>query len=219
MPKGKFITLEGGEGAGKSTQIRLLLEALEHAGHKALHTREPGGTEGAEAIRNLLVQGDPQRWDAVTETLLFYAARRNHMEKLVWPALEAGTHVICDRFADSTRVYQGYGKGLGDDYVMALHRLALGNFQPDLTLWLDVDAQQGLSRAGSRENDKETRFESMKGDFHERVRYGFADIAKKESRRIVRIDAAQPISNVHADIIRAVNTHLEFNLPVMMEGI
>lgn len=215
--QGRFITIEGGEGSGKTTQIRLLMRALAQSGLTALHTREPGGTEGAEAIRALLLRGDAGKWDDVAELLLFYAARREHLARVVWPALEAGTTVICDRFADSTRVYQGYGKGLGDDYVMALHRLTLGNFQPDLTLWLDMDVSAGLRRATSREGDEEQRFERMQGGFHDRVRSGFEALAQQEPQRIVHIDAGGSIAAVHEQVISALNVRLGLHLSVQSE--
>ena len=215
--QGRFITVEGGEGSGKTTQIRLLMRAFAQSGLATLHTREPGGTEGAEAIRALLLRGDAEKWDDVAELLLFYAARREHLARVVWPALEAGTTVICDRFADSTRVYQGYGKGLGDDYVTALHRLTLGNFQPDLTLWLDMDVKAGLYRATSRAGDEEQRFERMQGGFHDRVRAGFETLARKEPQRIVHVDASGSIAAVHEQIITALNARLGFHLAIQPE--
>lgn len=210
--RGKFITMEGGEGSGKSTQISLLVDAFEQADLCAIQTREPGGTDGAEAIRDLLVQGDAARWDPIAETLLFYAARRQHLAKVVWPEMALGTYVVCDRFADSTRVYQGAGKGLGDEYVMELHRLTIGTFQPDLTIWLDIHPQQGLERTQKRGNEAESRFENTKGGFHERVHAGFAELTKKESARMVRIDATQSIDEIHHLIIDEVNKRLGLSL-------
>ena len=215
---GQFITIEGGEGCGKSTQIRLLLQAFENARLAAIHTREPGGTVGAEAIRALLVQGDPGRWDNISETLLFCAARREHMVKTVWPALEKGTHIICDRFFDSTRVYQGFGKGLGDAFVKSLHHLTLGDCKPDLTFWLDLDAEAGLKRAHARHGDIETRFEAMPENFHERVRYGFDSIAHLEPERVVRINAAQEIAAVHRDMLAALRQRLGLVLSPVAAG-
>lgn len=210
--RGKLITIEGGEGSGKSTQINRLLEAFDAAKLPVIHTREPGGTEGAEAIRNLLVQGDAGRWDPVAETLLFYAARRQHLVQAIWPALENGTHVICDRFSDSSRVYQGCGKELGDDFVMQLHRLSIGTYQPDLTLWLDIDPELGLKRVAERGETTETRFETTQGGFHERVREGFLALTRREPSRFMRIDAGQEIDAVHQAIIRTVCERL--GLPV-----
>lgn len=211
---GRFITIEGGEGSGKSTQIRLLMAAFEAAGLPAVHSREPGGTEGAEAIRDLLLRGDAGKWDDVAETLLFYAARREHLARFVWPRMEQGVTVVCDRFADSTRVYQGCGKGLGDDYVLMLHRLTLGGFQPDMTLWLDIDVGNGLERAVSRPGEEEVRFESMQRSFHDRVRGGFLRLSQQEPHRVVRIDANQSIEAVHRDILRALQERLALDLPV-----
>lgn len=209
---GRFITIEGGEGAGKSTQIRLLMAAFEAAGMAVLHTREPGGTEGAEAIRHLLLRGEAEKWDAITETLLFYAARREHLVRVVWPEMEKGTVVISDRFADSTRVYQGDGKGLGDEYVLMLHHLTLGAFQPDVTLWLDIDVGKGLERAVSRPGEEEVRFESMQQSFHQRVRDGFLRLSEQEPHRVVPINANQGIGAVHHAILDAVNRRLALNL-------
>lgn len=213
MQTGKFITLEGGDGSGKTTQIRLLQAAFTAAGLRAVISREPGGTEGAERIRTLLLHKDAAAWDDVAELLLFYAARREHIVKAVRPALEAGEYVICDRFADSSRVYQGIGRGLGDEYVLALHRLTLGDFQPDLTLWLDMDVDVGLSRTqGRSEGAEETRFEGQAKEFHHRVRDGFLHLAQAEPQRIAMIDAQQPIAAVHRAIITAVNQRLGLGL-------
>jgi dTMP kinase len=215
---GRFITIEGGEGSGKSTQIRLLMNALATASIPAIQTREPGGTEGAEAIRDLLLRGDAGKWDDVTETLLFYASRREHIARVVWPQMEQGKTVVCDRFADSTRVYQGFGKGLGDDYVMSIHHLVLGAFQPNLTLWLDIEVDTGLERATSRPGEQEVRFESMQKSFHERVRGGFQHLAEQEPHRVVRINASQSIAEVHHDIIRTINGRLGLNLSEQADG-
>lgn len=212
--QGRFITIEGGEGSGKSTQIRLLMDAFAGAKLTALQSREPGGTAGAEAIRELLLKGSADKWDDITETLLFYAARREHLARVVWPAIAQGRHVVCDRFADSTRVYQGFAKGLGDDYVMAIHHLTLGEFQPDMTLWLDIDVQNGLQRATSRPGEEEVRFEHMQGGFHDRVRGGFEALTANEPQRILRIDANRSIAAVHEDIIDAINAHLGLGLAV-----
>lgn len=212
MGQGQFITIEGGEGSGKSTQLALLMQAFEAADLPVIRTREPGGTVGAEAIRDLLVQGDVDRWDPISETLLFYAARRELMTKEVWPANASGTHVVCDRWADSTRVYQGYGKEMGQGFVQAVHHLTLGDCEPDLTLWLDIDVQAGLARANGGPQENETRFEGMQQSFHQRVREGFAQIAKREPERFIRIDAGQTIETVHAAMIAAINNHLGLQL-------
>lgn len=154
MSRGRFITLEGGEGAGKSTQIALLAKQLQDRGIDVQTTREPGGSPGAEAIRGLLVTGAPDRWDAMTEALLHYAARRDHVRVAIEPALARGTWVLCDRFADSTMAYQGYGHDLGRDVIDRLHALVLGPLQPDLTLILDLDETTGLTRAVARSGNE-----------------------------------------------------------------
>ena len=150
MTRGRFITFEGGEGAGKSTQVRLLAAALAGQGRDVLATREPGGATGAEEIRRLLVSGDPDRWDGVTEALLHFAARRDHLARTVWPALDAGRWVVSDRFADSTMAYQGYGHSLGREPIERLYAVAVGDFAPDLTLILDIPPEAGVTRAHAR---------------------------------------------------------------------
>lgn len=199
MTKGIFITLEGGEGAGKSSQARMLGEVLTDQGHNVLLTREPGGSAGAEAIRKLLVEGPGGRWDGVTEALLHTAARRDHLVNAVWPALDAGKIVISDRFADSTIAYQGYAYGIDLDVLRNLYKAAIGDFKPRLTLILDLPVEAGLERAGKR-GGKETRYESMGLEFHERVRNGFREIAKAEPDRCKVIDAAQDIDTMHRAI-------------------
>lgn len=204
---GRFITLEGGEGAGKSTQIRLLADRLAERGMETLLTREPGGTAGAEAIRNLLVTGEPERWDAMTETLLHYAARRAHVEKTVKPALRRGVWVVSDRFADSTMAYQGYAGAVGRETVAALHRLVLGDFAPDLTLVLDLPVETGLARAKQRMHGHaaaEDRYERMGRDFHERLRGAFRDIAAREPQRCRLIDADRDVESVAVTLWQAV---------------
>jgi dTMP kinase len=186
--RGQFITFEGGEGAGKSTQVRILAERLSAAGIEVVATREPGGSPGAEAIRALLVTGDPDRWSAVSETLLMYAARRDHIERTIRPALERGAWVISDRFADSSRAYQGAGGGVSPALLAAMEAYVLENTRPDLTLVLDLPAEQGLERAGLR-GGAEARFEAKDLGFHQRLRKAFLAIAKTESRRCVVIDA------------------------------
>ena len=201
---GKFITFEGGEGSGKSTQLQLLGKAFAAAGLPHVITREPGGSPGAETIRKLLVSGEADAWDAETETLLFYAARLDHVNRLIKPALAEGKIVLCDRFADSTIVYQGIGKELSQDYIEMLHRLTLGNFMPDLTIILDIDPAIGLKRAAARRGN-ETRFESLGLDFHQRIRAGFLAIAKCEPERCVVIDAAQEKEAVQKQIIETIH--------------
>jgi dTMP kinase len=188
VTRGKFITLEGGEGAGKSTQIRRLAESLRAADRaEIVMTREPGGSPGAEAIRELLVNGDVDRWDGVTEVLLHFAARRDHVTRTIEPALARGVWVICDRFADSTRAYQGIVQGAGLDVVEAAYALAVGDLEPDLTLILDLPVEIGLSRAAERGGSD--RYERMGRDFHEALRGAFLKIGADHPERCVVIDA------------------------------
>lgn len=208
MAQGCFITLEGGEGGGKSTQAKMLAADLQAKGYDVLLTREPGGSPGAEAIRGLLLQGDVGRWDGITETLLHYAARRDHVEKTVRPAMAAGKIVISDRFADSTMAYQGYGHGLGRETVAGIHQAVLGDFAPDLTLILDLPVEVGLARAMGRPDMKksaaEDRYERMGREFHERLRQGFLEIARREPRRCKVVDAGRDIAAIQADLRAAV---------------
>jgi dTMP kinase len=196
---GRFISLEGGEGSGKSTQARLLAESLKHAGQTIVLTREPGGTAGAEAIRGLLVTGDPERWTPWSEACLVNAARADHLARVIRPALARGDTVICDRFVDSTRAYQGAGKGLADADLCALHRLACGDLWPDLTIVLTIDPALGLARAGAR-RDGEGRFEAHETAFHARVAAFLATLPDREPERCKRLDADQPIAALAADI-------------------
>ncbi|MBX3447131.1 MAG: dTMP kinase [Parvibaculaceae bacterium] len=200
MTRGRFITLEGGEGAGKSTQVKRLAAKLEAAGHRVVVTREPGGAPGAEAIRELLVKGDPGRWTARTETLLHFAAREEHLERTIRPALARGDWVISDRFVDSTMAYQGAGQGLGGEFIARLRDLVVGADMPDLTLVLDLPPEAGLARAHRRTNDGEDRYERMKLEFHQTLRQAFLDIAKNEPERCAVIDAAQDEDAVAAAI-------------------
>lgn len=188
--RGRFITLEGGEGAGKSTLAGELLRRLQSAGFPTIATREPGGAPGAEEVRRLLVTGERDRWDPLGEALLLSAARRDHTQRLIKPSLAAGTFVLCDRFFDSTLAYQGYGHGLPRRTLEQLRTMAVGRLRPDLTLILDLPASTGLARAQARRGD-ETRFESFDVSFHERLRAGFLAIAVAEPKRCVVIDAAQ----------------------------
>lgn len=190
---GRFITLEGGEGAGKSTQIAGLAKRLEDAGIGVITTREPGGAPGADTIRSILVSGDTNRWDPMSEALLNFAARREHLIRTIWPALERGHWVLSDRFADSTMAYQGYGHGVDRALIDALYRAAVGDFRPDMTLMLDLPVAEGLRRANQRNNASATaedRYERMDVAFHERLRAGFLAIAAAEPDRCVVIDAA-----------------------------
>ena len=207
MARGRFITLEGGEGAGKSTQARRLAERLTQRGRQVLVTREPGGSPGAETIRELLVTGAADRWSPITETLLMYAARRDHIERTIAPALAAGRWVVSDRFADSTRAYQGAGGGAPASLIQTLERHVLGETRPDLTLILALPADIGLARTMAR-NHAETRFEAKGAGFHERLREGFLAIARVEADRCVLIDAAQALEAVEAAIWAAVDARL-----------
>jgi dTMP kinase len=207
VTRGRFITFEGGEGAGKSTQVRILAERLRGAGHEVVATREPGGSTGAEAIRALLVTGDPDRWSAVSETLLMYAARRDHLERTIRPALERGAWVISDRFADSTRAYQGAGGRAPPGLVSALETFILEDVRPDLTLILDLPVQAGLARAGLR-GGAEARFEAKGEAFHERLRQAFLAIAAAEPGRCAVLDAAETPDRVGEAVWRAVAARL-----------
>jgi dTMP kinase len=204
--RGKFISLEGGEGAGKSTQVELLAEHLRKRGLDVIVTREPGGTPGAQALRELVVSGTGDRWDPISEALLMYAARRDHVTRLIEPALAAGSWVVCDRFSDSTMAYQGYTKAVGRDWVETLDALVLQGFRPDLTLLLDIDAATGLARAAHRGGPD--RFEKMGLDFHTALRDAFLDIAQREPDRISVIPADRPVDSIAGDIQKAVSQRL-----------
>ncbi len=200
---GRFITIEGGEGAGKSTQIAHLVARLEAAGKTVRRTREPGGSPGAEAIRNLVVTGAGDRWDGVTEALLMFAARRDHLRATVWPALERGEWVVSDRFADSSMAYQGYARGIGPGKIAELYAWTLGDFRPDLTLVLDLPVEIGLARARARAGD-EQRFEGLDLDFHRRLSAGFHAIAAAEPDRCRLVDGSGDIDGTAALIWAAV---------------
>jgi len=208
---GRFITLEGGEGAGKSTQLGLLMAALDRAGIVARRTREPGGSPGAEAIRRLLLEGGDERWDAIGEAFLLCAARRDHVATVIRPALAAGEWVVCDRFADSTMAYQGYGKGVPLAELATLQRLTLGDFAPDLTLILDLPVEAGLARAAARKGQAD-RFERLNHGFHERLRHGFLEIAAYEPERCAVIDAAGDVDTVRRAMLAAIDARLGVNL-------
>ncbi len=199
MRVGRLITFEGGEGAGKSTQAALLADRLRAAGIDVDTTREPGGTDGAEAIRSLLVTGAADRWNAASEALLVNAARADHVARRIRPALTAGRWVICDRFIDSTLAYQGAGKGADDADLRALHRFATGNLWPDLTLILDLPVATGLKRAAARLGG-EARFEAHDTAFHARVAAGFRDLAAHEPARCRLIDASGTVDAIAARV-------------------
>jgi dTMP kinase len=208
--RGRLITFEGGEGAGKSTQVRRLAETLARAGVDVLTTREPGGTPGAEAIRGLLVSGPVERWSPLTEVLLHLAARHDHVVREIAPALTAGRWVLCDRFADSTRVYQGLAGGVGLDLVDRLHQAILGQLDPDLTFIMDLPVDRGLSRHQSAAG--QDRYERMGQSFHEAVRAGFLEIARRAPKRCKVIDAAQSEDEVARTILETVASR--FGLPL-----
>ncbi len=197
-----FITFEGIDGSGKSTQSRRLAEALTAEGHDPILTREPGGSPGAEAIRRLLVEGDPDRWSPETELLLFTAARRDHLERLIEPALAEGRIVISDRFADSTRVYQGATRGDLAEKVNALHTLMIGR-EPDLTILIDMDPAIALSRGLAR-GSGEDRFEEFGVPFQEKLRAGFLDLAERHADRFVIIDGMDGEDTVAQEVAKAV---------------
>ena len=203
--RGAFITFEGGEGAGKSVQARRLAETLTARGMTVTLTREPGGTSGGEAIRALLVTGERGRWTPETEALLFSAARAEHLSRLIRPRREAGDWVICDRFADSTRAYQGAGGAVPAAFIEGLNALVLAGDWPDLTLILDLDVEQGLARAALR-GGAETRFEQFDRGFHERLRAAYRGIAAAEPQRCVIIDAGGDPDTVQAAIWAVVRT-------------
>ena len=207
MARGWLISFEGGEGAGKTTQIRRLAERLSQTGGEVVLTREPGGSPGAEALRDLLVQGDPDRWSPMSETLLLYAAREDHLERLIRPALARGAWVLTDRFADSTRAYQGAAGGAPQAFIRALEAAVVGADRPDLTLILDLPVEAGLARAADR-GGREERFERKGRDFHERLRRGFLEIAAEEPDRCVLLDAARNPDQVAADVWRTVQDRL-----------
>jgi dTMP kinase len=208
---GRFITFEGGEGAGKTTHVRLLAEALRAAGLGVVETREPGGSPGAEEIRELLIHGEVARWDAMTEALLHFAARRDHVTRVIQPALASGDWVLSDRFADSTMAYQGYGHGLGRAVIEQLYALTVGDLAPDLTVILDLPVAEGLRRAETRKGGG-TRYERMDRAFHERLRAGFLEIARRAPGRCLVVDASLPVDAVHQAVRQAVESRLGVDL-------
>jgi len=211
VPRGRFITIEGGEGAGKTTQVGLLVAALERARIRVRATREPGGSPGGEAIRGLLLDGDGDRWNAVGEALLLVAARSDHVARLIAPSIAQGIWVVSDRFADSTLAYQGYGRGLALEDLTTLHRFALGSFTPDLTVILDLPAELGLARVAARASVGD-RFERLDRAFHERLRQGFRQIAAGSGGRCVLIDGSSDPQTVHRAVLDAVEGRLRVML-------
>ena len=212
MTRGRFITLEGGEGAGKTVQAARLRAALEARGVETLTTREPGGSPGAEEIRRLLVSGPVEHWEPLAEAMLHAAARRDHLLHTIVPALERGLWMVSDRFVDSMIVYQGYGQGADLAVLERISTLSLEGFQPDLTVVLDIPVAEGLKRAGARTGSD--RYERMGGDFHERVRAGFIARAHAEPTRCAVVDAsADPES-----VCRAIMEIVAARLPVSFDG-
>ncbi|OWY01712.1 dTMP kinase [Thioclava sp. JM3] len=202
-----FISFEGIDGSGKSTQARMLAETLRAAGREVVLTREPGGSPGAEEIRRLVLEGDPDRWSAETEILLFTAARRDHLERVIEPALTAGKVVICDRFADSTRMYQGLSRGDLRAVVDQLHALMIGR-EPDLTVLIDIDPATGLARAKGRQGTEE-RFEDFGVGLQEKMRAGFLSLAEEFADRFRVIDGARQADEIAADVLSAVQAELQ----------
>jgi len=203
---GFFITFEGIDGSGKSTQSRLLADTLRAEGHNVVHTREPGGSPGAEEIRALVLEGDPDRWSAQTELLLFTAARRDHLERLIEPSLEAGKIVICDRFADSSRMYQGLRSGDLRHMVDTLHELMIGR-EPDLTFIIDMDPDTGLTRAKGRGGTEE-RFEDFGTSLQAQMREGFLDLAIEYADRCVVVNGARAIDEVAAEVTQIAHNRI-----------
>ncbi|HNR76105.1 MAG TPA: dTMP kinase [Parvularculaceae bacterium] len=205
--RGLFISFEGGDGAGKSSQIKRLAEFLRMRGEAVILTREPGGSGGAEAIRKLLVEGAVERWSPMAEALMMYAARADHLERVILPALARGETVITDRFADSTMAYQGIAGGLGEETIARLHALVVADHNPDITLILDVATEVGLARAGGRVSD-ESRFERKGVGYHENVRQAFLKIARRDPERCVVIDASPDEETVFKSVVAAVEKKL-----------
>ena len=203
MSVGRFITFEGIDGSGKSTQARMLHASLQERGIQSVLTREPGGSAGAEEIRRLLVEGDPDRWSPETEILLFTAARRDHLEKTIRPALQDGAIVVSDRFADSTRVYQGAARGDLRTLVDRLHSEVIGT-EPDLTFVIDMPPEQALERGLARQSG-EDRFEDMGVEFQEKLRDGFLNLAREYPQRCHLIDGAREMDAVAADVLAIVD--------------
>lgn len=207
--RGRFITFEGGEGTGKSTQLRLLAGYLENRGLKTVATKEPGGTPAGQELRRLLVTGDKDKFDAAAEALLYFADRHIHLTQKVWSAMEQGAWVLSDRFADSTVAYQyyGYDKRVAKEDLDCLYKIAVGDFKPDLTIILDIDPQIGLARSFKKADAmaiKELRFEGRELAFHQRMRNGFLEIAAAEPERCTVLNADQSIESLHGDIVKLI---------------
>ena len=206
--KGLFISFEGGDGAGKSSQIGRLADHLRASGKTVRITREPGGSDGAETIRKLLVEGAAERWSPLSEALMMYAARADHLDRVIRPALARGEVVITDRFADSTMAYQGIAGALGEELIARLHELVVGGDDPDVTIILDVPTEIGLARAGGR-GAGESRFESKGVAFQEKVRQAFLKIAHDNPQRCVIVDATPGEDAVFKSVAAAVEKALQ----------
>jgi len=204
MSRGRFIAFEGGEGAGKSTQARLLADTLRGRGLEVVLTREPGGTPGAEAIRDLLLDPEGNDWGARAEALLFAASRSDHVAKLIRPALERGAWVICDRFVDSTRAYQGGGGGLPDEDILALHRVGSGGLLPDLTILLEGNDAIVADRLARRDGGENDRIGGRDAAFHRQVAEAFRRFAEAEPQRFIRIDSSGPREETRLTILKAI---------------
>lgn len=208
MRKGLFISFEGGEGAGKSTQIALLEDALKQQSVNVLRTREPGGTPEAEKLRALFVDPDMGDWSVMEQALLITTARAHHLRTLILPYLERGGVVLCDRFIDSTRVYQGYAGGLGDEVIRDLHTHYAYNCWPDMTFLLDIAPKQGLQRVGHRGGEAATqRFEGYDLPFHQNLREGFLSCAEQEKQRFHILDATESPEDLHKKILHTVEEY------------
>lgn len=208
-----MIVVDGMDGAGKGVQTRRLRDELIRAGYKAILTREPGGSPGAEEIRRLLVEGEPNKWDSMTELLLMYAARRSHLVNTIRPAIADDIWVVSDRFADSSRAFQGMAGELGLEVVEDIHRIVVGDFKPDLTIILDVPVNVALQRAGTR-GGVEDRFERKGVAYHERVREAFIKISQSDSEKYALIDGSMTMDQVTAEIFQVVRSRLNLRMEI-----
>ncbi|SIS62434.1 dTMP kinase [Salimicrobium flavidum] len=204
-----FITFEGGEGAGKTTILRLLHEELENQGYEVLATREPGGIRISEKIRHLILDPDHKEMDARTEALLYAAARRQHLVEKVIPALEEGKIVLCDRFVDSSLVYQGVGRGIGISEVMAINEFAIENWMPDVTLFFDITPERGLARINANDEREKNRLDLENIDFHRKVYEAYLELTARYPDRVERIDADQPLCEVREEVRQAIRRHTD----------
>jgi dTMP kinase len=211
-----MIVIDGVDGSGKGVQTRRLLQSFVDAGEPAILTREPGGCPAAEDIRALLVTGEPEKWDSMTELLLMYAARRSHLHDTIWPALETGKWVISDRYADSSRAFQGIAGNLGLETVESIHRVVVGDFEPELVLILDIPESLALARARDR-GGNEDRFEKKGASYHAKVRDAFLQIAASDSQKYRIVDADQGMDQVSESIIAIINDRFSLNLKINSE--